>query len=185
MAIGPLALTSAEIVERHLETLRLALLLSWDDGDPRPVVVGTWRTFLDPLQNGGGMSWSDPRRLPGLVSTELSKAQADHWKEWIARVDSRRFPGIDIAIRRTLLAAAERADPTDALVDAVIAWENLVGSSEGEQTLRISAALAWLLGDSSEARGDEEEDHGSLPPSKQGGAWRDRVGAAGGLSASD
>lgn len=150
----PVPLTSSELVERHLETLRLSLLMAWEGGDPRPVIVGTWRSYLDPLQTGGGMSWSDPRRLPSLVPTELSKSQAAGWQEWIQRVDSRRIPGIDIAIRRTLLAAAERADPTDAFVDAVIAWENLVGASEGEQTLRISAALAWLLGDSPEARAE-------------------------------
>ena len=60
----PIPLTSSELVERHLETLRLSLLLAWEDGDPGPVIVGTWRSFLDPLQNGAGMSWSDPRRLP-------------------------------------------------------------------------------------------------------------------------
>ncbi len=149
----PIALTSADLVERHLETLRLALLLAWEGGEPRPLIVGTWRAFLDPLEIGGsGMSWSDPRRLPSFVPTELSRSQADAWREWIARVDNGRIPSIDIAIRRALLAAAERADPTDALVDAVIAWENLVGSSEGEQTLRISTALAWLLGASSNER---------------------------------
>ena len=35
----------------------------------------------------------------------------------------------------------------DRLVDAVIVWENLFGTSEGEPTLRISASLAWLLAD--------------------------------------
>lgn len=148
----PVPLTSSELVEKHLETLRLALLLAWEGGDPRPAIVGTWRRFLDPLQIWGGMSWTDPRRLPALFPTELSKSQAGGWQAWIKRVHSGRIPGIDIAIRRTLLAAAERADPTDAFVDAVIAWENLVGASEGEQRLRISAALAWLLSDSPAVR---------------------------------
>jgi hypothetical protein len=39
-----------------------------------------------------------------------------------------------------------------ALVDAVIAWENLVGSRDGEPTLRIAAPLAWLLARSAEQR---------------------------------
>jgi hypothetical protein len=38
-----------------------------------------------------------------------------------------------------------RAEPADRLVDSVIAWENLFGTSEGEPRLRISAAMAWLL----------------------------------------
>ena len=49
-------------------------------------------------------------------------------------------------------AATDRSDPSDALVDAVIAWENLVGSRRGEPTLRVSAALAWLLDPGTEAR---------------------------------
>lgn len=40
----------------------------------------------------------------------------------------------------------------DRLVDAVIAWENLFGTSQGEPRLRISAALAWLLAEDSGAR---------------------------------
>jgi hypothetical protein len=142
----PVPLTSSAVVERHLETLRLSLF--WRGS---ATTLARWSSGLGgassiPYRTAAGTSWSDPRRLPSLVPTELSKSQAGGWQEWIGRVDSRRIPAVDIAIRRTLLAAAERADPTDALVDAVIAWENLVGSSEGEQTLRISAALAWLLG---------------------------------------
>jgi hypothetical protein len=49
-------------------------------------------------------------------------------------------------MRRCISAAHERADPADRLVDAVIVWENLFGTSEGEPRLRVSAAMAWLLG---------------------------------------
>lgn len=50
----PVPLTSSELVERHLETLRLSLLLAWECGDPRPVIVGTWRSYLDPYRTGAG-----------------------------------------------------------------------------------------------------------------------------------
>ena len=39
-----------------------------------------------------------------------------------------------------------RTDLVDRLVDAVIAWENLVGA-DGETTFRVTAALAKLLED--------------------------------------
>ena len=58
---------------------------------------------------------------------------------------SRTFPQSCKINNRTLLAALERRDPSDALLDAVIAWENLVGADEGETTLRITTSLAWLL----------------------------------------
>ena len=141
----PLDLVSAEIVGRRLESLRLALLLS-SERTPLPMAHSTWRVFLEPLGHGMTSSWSDPRQAPSLVPSALTAAERDNWRDWVRDVDAQRVPNIDVAVRRTLMAAAERPDPTDALVDAVIAWENLVGSREGEPTLRVSAALAWLLG---------------------------------------
>jgi hypothetical protein len=147
----PIQPLNNELVARYLETLSLAILLPWE-GTSRPIVVGTWTAFLDPLAKGLEMSWRDSRRLPSLVPTKLAADQATAWSEWADRVHRGRVANIDIAVRRTLLAAVERADPTDALVDAVIAWENLLGSGQGESTLRISTAMAWLLGNDAHDR---------------------------------
>lgn len=141
----PLGLVSAETVGRRLESLRLALLLS-SERTPPPMALSTWRVYLEPLGHGMTSSWSDPRQAPSFFPSALTAAERDDWRDWVRDVDAQRVPSIDVAVRRTLMAAAERPDPTDALVDAVIAWENLVGSREGEPTLRLSAALAWLLG---------------------------------------
>jgi hypothetical protein len=59
---------------------------------------------------------------------------------------------MDISVRRVLSAAHSRTVATDRLVDAVIAWENLFGTSEGEPRLRVTAAMAWLLGSDSSSR---------------------------------
>jgi hypothetical protein len=148
----PTPLSSEEKLDERLETLRLALLLAGTRATT-PVALGTWRVFLDPLAIGLRSSgWQDPRRARSLVPIELSKAEAKRWADWIQVIDERRVKSITVAIRRTLYAAAERVDATDGLVDAVIAWENLVGSSQGETTLRISAALAWLLGKNADER---------------------------------
>jgi hypothetical protein len=142
----PVELSSQQLVEERLETVRLALLLS-STRKTAPIVLGTWSVFQDPLAIGArSSSWRDPRKARALLPIRLTKAEARGWETWIARVDQGRVKNISVAIRRTLFAAADRVDPTDALVDAVIAWENLVGSTQGEPTLRISAALAWLLG---------------------------------------
>ena len=147
----PVELVSSEVLERRLETLAVALLLSWEE-PVRPTMAPTWRRFADPITFGTSMAWSDPRRLPAFVPVLLTTEEVSRWQEWIEQVDKCRVPSIAIALRRTLQATAERTDPTDALVDAVIAWENLVGSSQGEPTLRVSAALAWLLGDTAADR---------------------------------
>lgn len=82
-----------------------------------------------------------------FIPKQLDEDDAERWKEFAISAEQNRTKHIDVAIGRTLRASAERRDFVDALVDAVIAWENLVGSQKGEPTLRVSASLAWLLED--------------------------------------
>jgi hypothetical protein len=147
----PLDLTSSRFVEQRLETLRIALLLATSRAQ-RPSAIGTWRVFLNPLTQGVNAYWHDATQNRSLVAAALSEKEVKEWKDWVAVVDQGRVASVGVAIRRTLQAAAERPDPSDALVDAVIAWENLVGSRQGEPTLRVSAAMAWLLGSSANER---------------------------------
>jgi hypothetical protein len=79
-----------------------------------------------------------PRRVPPIV--------ADRLADLASAVHRHRRTKLDVAIRRTISGMASRGDQVDALVDLVIAWESLFGSRRGEPTLRISAALGWLLG---------------------------------------
>lgn len=66
------------------------------------------------------------------------------FEEWARIVDSCHSPAVDIAARRLTSAVAHRIDPSDSLIDAVMVWENLVGSSS-ETTFRVTAALAKAL----------------------------------------
>jgi hypothetical protein len=92
------------------------------------------------------MSWWDPKSNPGFIPYELSVDESAGLQEWASLIDKAAHPSIRVAVRGCLSAAHARADPADRLVDAVIVWENLFGTSEGEPRLRISAAMAWLLG---------------------------------------
>jgi hypothetical protein len=56
-----------------------------------------------------------------------------------------------MSIRRILRAVSERKEPEDTLIDAVIVWENLFGSSQ-ETTLRVTMSVAWMLGTDSKHR---------------------------------
>jgi hypothetical protein len=150
-ASWPRHLRDFELVQRRIESIQLGLLLAISS-DPQPMVVTAWTRVLDPLAQGVGLGWNDTRRTPNLVPHQLTRAITHDWAQWITDVDAGRVPTVEVAIRRTIRSAAERSDPSDALVDAVIAWENLVGSREGEPTLRISAALAWLLEDDAASR---------------------------------
>jgi hypothetical protein len=138
---------------RRSEALQLAVFLGID----RP--AGQWATarfswqwVADPSTQGRSISWSDPRSSPGFTPTELSKGECEALQRWCTLIESNWMPRIDIAVRRVLSAAQVRNDPADRLVDSVIAWENLFGTSEGEPRLRISAAMAWLIADSAAHR---------------------------------
>jgi len=68
----------------------------------------------------------------------------DNLEEWARIIDSSHTPSVDIAARRLISASAQRLDRSDALIDAVMVWENLVGTST-ETTFRVTAALAKAL----------------------------------------
>jgi hypothetical protein len=60
---------------------------------------------------------------------------------------------IEIAIKRLLSAVCTRDNDDDALIDAVMCWENIIGS-ESEVTFRICASIAKLLAKNNTERAD-------------------------------
>lgn len=142
-------LVGYERLEEYTQNVKLGLLLACPD--LRAVLVSTWQVFIDPFALSDSTGWSDPRQASGLMPRQLSVDEAQLWEEWAKRVGERRVPSVGVAIRRMLMAVAERRIPEDILVDAVIVWENLFGAAS-ETTLRVSSSLAWLLGGSKEER---------------------------------
>jgi hypothetical protein len=77
----------------------------------------------------------------------MTKEEAVELHAWADRVGKRNDAALAVATRRTLSAMSERTfSAEDALIDAVIAWENLVGhGAPAEMTFRVTSALAILL----------------------------------------
>lgn len=147
----PAELRDFERLESDLDSLRLASLLV-GDGSAMLTLAPTWRMVFDPLSWGPLQSWSDPRSGPSIAPRRLAASAAEQLAELTRAINDNRASGTDVAVRRVISASAVRVDPVDALVDLVIAWENLFGSRQGEPTLRISAAIGWVLGSTAEAR---------------------------------
>jgi len=112
--------------------------------EARPVLISTWQKVIMPLIGSGVPSYSDPQFMVSRVPTRLSLDEIASWKSWIDAVMAADLSHLNLAITRTLRAQTERRDHSDALVDAVIAWESLFGAIT-ESTLRVSASLARLL----------------------------------------
>lgn len=131
--------------------LRFSLMLAVDRPS-RVQLIQTWQSIDTPLSTGPSMAWSDPRQGTGLMPTQLTEAEVAAWGDWYQRLSTPHVARIELALSRVLRAIAERREPSDVLIDSVIAWENLFGTKEGEPTFRISTCLAILLEESLDAR---------------------------------
>lgn len=132
-------------MEQSIIRLRYSLMLA-AKRDHRVQLIQTWRAFDEPLNHGFILSWSDPRQGTSFVPTQLTKAEVKAWGEWYERLKQPHVAKIDLALTRILRAIAERREPSDVLIDAVIAWENLFG------TTNVTMCLAKLFEQASEAR---------------------------------
>jgi hypothetical protein len=123
--------------------LPLACALASKDPSKPAVPVITFATMLLPFQ-GGGFSYSTSPLGPILAGPSALDAAILDVEEWARTVNAAHTPTVDIAARRLASAISRRLDRADALVDAVMVWENLVGTST-EVSFRVTAALAKML----------------------------------------
>lgn len=133
--------------------LRAALLLA-TERPHRVQVVPTWQSTDDPLSHGPSLGWSPKESFVGLLATQLTAKEVADWGTWYKLLSTPGTERIQLAISRVVRATAERRDLVDVLIDSVIAWENLFGTSEGEPTLRVAASLTLLLEPDPKQRGD-------------------------------
>jgi hypothetical protein len=133
-------------VDRPCELLRLSLLLA---SPPEGFLVAhqASRTILDPLQSRPLMRWAAiGSGTPGAAPTPIAAVSSEalsrvlHWAQKAASHPVK----LDIAMRRTLSALADRTDALDGFIDSILAWENLF-SGRPETTLRVCGAIAWFL----------------------------------------
>ena len=124
--------------------LRFSLMLAVER-EQRAQLVQTWRYFDEPLNQGYSTSWNDPRQGTAIMPVQLTNTEVEAWREWYERLKAGPIAKIELAFSRILRAIAERREPSDVLIDSVIAWENLFGTKEGEPTFRVTTCMAKLL----------------------------------------
>jgi hypothetical protein len=101
-----------------------------------------WTHIFDPFQPYVGTFKHEP---PGPPTVPFPAHRLAMLEEWLARADQSYDPSIRVAVTRTLSAAADRQLSDDALIDYVIALENLFGGPGSALERRISNALASIL----------------------------------------
>jgi len=145
------------VIEAEIDTdvVALAGLLATRERDSKALPRQTWVKVFDPISPFTG---SLKQEVPGLFDATLEPEEVSNLVGWIHKLEENYHPSIRLAVKRCISGCAERQSPEDALVDLVIALESLFGDVGGEFRLRISTALAWLLGEDVDKRAAIQKD---------------------------
>lgn len=151
---GPKWQLASQQVRRDFDRLRF-WIVAWATENARSTIKPTlthWSAMnpafqSNPIFNMGpsGSASRQPQNAHGALLPELLLDDSD--LTGIAEIAERlkHIPTqLSLGVSRIIRAAVERDDPMDSFVDAVIAWENLVGAKT-ETTFRVCGALAILL----------------------------------------
>jgi hypothetical protein len=148
---SPRSVPSFGEMDRRRLLVSLAVTLAVERERPA-VAVPTWAVVLDPFDGGPTVSWRETPTLGVAAPAALTDDDATAVETWLEILEDNYSNQTAMAARRIQSSIVERRDPGDGLVDAVVAWESLFGSREGETTLRVSASIARLLGNDSPQR---------------------------------
>lgn len=112
---------------------------------PRYTVVAEPFSWMPAIWGRGPM-----QRLS--IPVELSRQDVEDVAWWVSRIERSHHERISVAVSRTI-SAHERLDPTDAFVDALIAWDALFGSRSGDAVVfRVATGFALLLAEGEDER---------------------------------
>jgi hypothetical protein len=129
-------------MEKASEILPIAFALATAQHS-RCVPMAIFDTALLPMTDLD--SYHHPETLmpvqpqPAPSDEELRVAE-----DWMRRLDAHKSNTLHIAQKRLVSAIAQRTDKADSVIDAVMAWESMVGT-RNETVFRVTAALARLL----------------------------------------
>lgn len=127
----------------------LSCALASNSTDDPVVPLITWSTSIFPFFHNFGVS--SPLLPTTFRPTADISQSAESIEEWSKIVDKLHNPSIDVAARRLVSAVSHRMDKGDSLIDAVMCWENLLGTSS-EVSFRVTAAMSKLLEPTASAR---------------------------------
>jgi hypothetical protein len=129
--------------------LPLAFALA-SEQNPRCAPMITFDATLFPLIPLN--SYHHPEILfPTQPWVRPSEHEIKEAERWARKLEQNRNGKLQIAERRLVSAIAQRTERADALVDAVIAWENLVGTTPDTEE-KVTTALSNLLESAPAAR---------------------------------
>lgn len=134
-----------------IRNVRLALVLALSsEENPFPsFVAGDY--LMTTTGNLNSFVFKDMPTSRRQVNLQLDQKSVNRLSIKYLSIADADLGNIEIAIKRLLSAVCSRDNDDDALIDAVMCWENIIGS-ESEVTFRICASIAKLLAKDSDER---------------------------------
>lgn len=131
-------------------TLSLASALARrGEESPQSAVAIAWITEATPLQSSGAFK-PGPISESWVPSISYGEEEVRALTMWTERVEAANLSHVEIAVERLLRALFE-IEAGESLIDAVIAWENLLGT-RNETAYRVTAGMTVLCEDDSSLR---------------------------------
>lgn len=103
----------------------------------------------------GSFIMRDPRMLYKTSSEKLTQHSVNTISIKYLTITDNDLSSINIATNRLLSAVCGRDNPDDALIDAVMCWENIIGA-ESEVSFRICASIEKLLSATGRSIGESD-----------------------------
>jgi hypothetical protein len=142
----PIQLAPHDVITPYVTRARIVIPLAFalaTGRETRCAPMPTFDTTLLPIMETNSFR-SPESYLPAQPMKSPSLLELRRAEEWAQRLEENQSDSLQIAQGRIVSAIAQRTDKADALIDALIAWESLVGTRT-ETVFRVTAALARLL----------------------------------------
>jgi hypothetical protein len=141
-APAPPPLENVPNYTRPARIVSYSVTLGSDPTNPSSALPLGWGA-LSPL---GIEGWGGEFRVPGLTTRDavLSESEVIEVERWCQLLDESGLEHVQVGLDRMVSAVAERISPADALMDAVITWENLV-EHNSNPTRSVLTGVSELL----------------------------------------
>lgn len=144
------------------------------DAESQSAVAVAWITEVTPTQGSGAFK-PGPISESWVPSIDYGEDELTDLARWVELVDLADLTRVEIAVERLLRAIFE-VEAGESLIDAVIAWENLLGT-QSETVYRVTAGLSVLCEDDRTLRLARRKELGSIYDRRSRMVHGDSVGA--------
>jgi hypothetical protein len=135
----------------EVNNVRFSILMASKPEPAQPYAVDETAILMLEPTLGTPAYYSFQNALSG--ECRISKADVKGVETWYRRIVKKHNNSLEIAKRRLLIAASPSRTSEDALIEALIVWENLFGAPT-KTVQRITASIAALLEPNAAAKAD-------------------------------